>query len=257
MANAMASLERLAPGRVVCGIGVGDRPLSELGLKVAKVDTLNETVGLLRRLWDGETLDGPVGRSTYANARLRGRPAQIPVYYAASGPRTLEAAGEHADGAIVLAGLFPEGLAFAREHLGRGRARSTRPSFTTTCFLYGSVCSDEARAIDEARTIAAWFPQTAPAHARLAGMSEELIARVVAAYSGGEFQEAAAAAGLISDELVRKIAFAGTPTTLRPKLDWLRGTGTEAVSVFPLGKDRRETIAGFAELALGAGAGVA
>jgi 5,10-methylenetetrahydromethanopterin reductase len=58
-ANAFATLQALAPGRVVCGIGVGDRPLSEIGLKVAKVSTLTTAVGVLRRLWRGKPLDGP------------------------------------------------------------------------------------------------------------------------------------------------------------------------------------------------------
>jgi 5,10-methylenetetrahydromethanopterin reductase len=252
-ANAMASLARLAPGRVVCGIGVGDRPLPEIGLQVAKVDTLNEAVALLRRLWDGETLDGRIGKLAYEGAHLRGRLEPIPVYYAASGPRTLAAAGEHADGVILLAGLFDEGLAFALEHLGRGRARSLRASFSTTAFLYGSISDDEQRALDAARTIAAWFPMTSPEYARMAGMSDELIDAVVAAYGGGEFQEAAAAASLIPDELVRKIAFAGTPEGARSKLEWVLGSGVDAVSVFPLGRDRRETIAGFAQVALAAG----
>jgi 5,10-methylenetetrahydromethanopterin reductase len=171
------------------------------------------------------------------------------VHVAASGPRTLAAAGEHADGAIVLAGLFPEGLDFALEHLQRGRARSARPAFTTTCFLYGSIRDDEATAVDEARTIAAWFPQVAPAYARLAGMSEELIESVRAAYGGGEFQRAGAAASLIDDDLVRLLAFAGTPQTAAAKLDWLRSTGVDAVSIFPLGGDRFATIEAFARIA--------
>jgi 5,10-methylenetetrahydromethanopterin reductase len=237
---------------VVCGIGVGDRPLPEIGMQLAKVDTLNRAVALMRRLWDGETLNGRIDDRTYEDARLRGRLEPIPVYYAASGPRTLEAAGEHADGVILLAGLFEEGLAFAREHLERGRERSTRPSFSTTAFLYGAICDDEQRALDAARTIAAWFPMTAPAYARMAGMSDELIEAVVAAYGGGEFQEASAAASLISDDLVRKIAFAGTPDGAREKLDWVRASGVDAMSVFPLGRDRRETIAGFAQMAFGA-----
>jgi len=81
-------------------------------------------------------------------------------------------------------------------------------------------------------------------------MSDELIEAVNAAYSGGEFQHAKDAARLIPDELVRKIAFCGTPAQAQEKLDWLREAGVGAVSVFPLGQDRRGTIARFAELAL-------
>jgi len=80
-------------------------------------------------------------------------------------------------------------------------------------------------------------------------MSDELIEAVVAAYGGGEFQEAKEAARLIPDDLVRKLAFVGTPESAGRKLDWLRDVGVDSVSIFPLGPERRETIARFAELA--------
>jgi 5,10-methylenetetrahydromethanopterin reductase len=248
-ANALATLSALAPGRIVCGIGVGDRPISELGYRAAKVDTLGATVHAIRRLWAGETVDGAAGQHRYAGARLLTPPGELPVYYAASGPRTLEAAGEHADGVILLTGLFPEALDFALEHVDRGRASSTRAEFARTCFLYGSLRDDESKAIEEARTIAAWFPQTAPVYARMAGMSDELIAAVVDAYAGGEFQQAGAAARLISDDLVRKLAFAGTPETAAVQLMLLRERRLDSVSVFPLGSDRLGTIERFAAAA--------
>jgi 5,10-methylenetetrahydromethanopterin reductase len=248
-ANAAATLERLAPGRFICGIGVGDSPLPEIGSKVARVDTLVDEITTMRRLWAGETLNGRVGRHDYENAKLTVPVGEVPVHFAASGPKTLEAAGRHADGAIVLSGLFPDGLAFALEHLERGRAESSRADFTTTFFLYGSIRDDEATALDEARTIAAWFPQVSPQHARLAGMSEELIASVTAAYGGGEFQKAGGAASLIDDDFVRKLAFAGTPETTAAKLEWLRGEEIDAVSIFPLGADRFATVEAFAAMA--------
>jgi 5,10-methylenetetrahydromethanopterin reductase len=248
-ANVFRSLEQLAPGRVVCGIGVGDRPLFELGLPMAKLRTLRDMIGVLRRLWRGESVEGEVGPWRFVNGHLRSAVPEPPVYISASRPRALELTGEVADGLILLAGLFPEGLAFAREHVARGRAISERPAFDETLFLYGAIADDEATAIESARSIAAWFPKTAPDYAKLAGMSDELIGAVNAAYSGGEFQHAREAARMIPDELVRKIAFCGNRRTALEKLDWLREADVGGVSVFPLGQDRRTTIARFAELA--------
>ncbi len=250
VANAFRSLVQLAPGRVICGIGVGDRPLVKLDLPMAKLSTLERAVDVMRRLWGGESVSDSVGRWRLDGAHLRSPVEVPPVYIAASGPRALEMTGRIADGAIILPGLFPAGLDFAREHLARGRALSERPGLDTVCCLYGAIDADEARALDAARPIAAWFPKTAPAYARLAGMSDELIAAVVGAYEGQEFQDAAAAAGLISDDLVRKVAFAGTPAAAARKLEWLRESGIEAVSVFPLGARGAETIEAFADIAL-------
>jgi 5,10-methylenetetrahydromethanopterin reductase len=251
-ANAFRSLSLLAPGRVVCGTGVGDRPLQALGLPMAKLATLQDSVATMRRLWRGEHVDADVGRWKLTGAHLLSGVPEPPVFISASQPRALELTGEIADGLILLAGLFPEGLAFAREHVARGRARSERASFEETLFLYGAIADEEDDAIDAARSIAAWFPKTAPDYARLAGMSDDLIDAVLSRYAGGEFQHAKEAARLIPDDLVRKIAFCGTRQTVQPKLDWLRGSGASAVSVFPLGQERRATIAAFAEIALGA-----
>lgn len=249
-ANAFRSLTHLAPERVACGIGVGDRPLGELGLPMAKLQTLRETIAALRSLWRGETLDGEVGPWRFSGAHLLSAVHEPPILVSASQPRALELTGEVADGVILLAGLFPEGIAFAREHLESGRAKSERPEFDETFFLYGAISDDEAAALESARSIAAWFPKTAPVYARLAGMSDELIDSVNAAYAGGEFQHAQHAASLISDDLVRKIAFCGTPAQALDKLEWVRESAPRAVSVFPIGKERRETIERFAELAL-------
>lgn len=248
-ANAFRSLAHLAPARVVCGLGVGDRPLVALGLPMAKLETLRQTVDALRALWRGDTVDGTIGRWQLVGAHLRSPAPELPIYISASGPRALELTGEIADGLILLAGLFPEGLAFAREQLALGRARSERANFSEVLFLYGAIDDDEEAALDAARSIAAWFPKTAPDYARLAGMDESLIDAVTAVYSGGEFQHAKRAAALIPDDLVRKIAFCGTPQQAQEKLDWLREQGVTELSVFPLGGDRRGTIARFAELA--------
>ena len=171
---------------------------------MASIGTLRDTIDVVRRLWQGETIDGEVGSWRFAGGHLRSPVPEPPVYVSASQPKALELTGEVADGLILLAGLFPEGLAFAREHVARGRARSTRPTFDETLFLYGAIADDEAEAIESARSIAAWFPKTAPGYARLAGMSDELVESVNAAYAGGEFQHAGDAARLIPTRSCRR-----------------------------------------------------
>ena len=252
-ANAFRSLEQLAPGRVNCGIAVGDRPLLEFEMKMAKLRNLTETIEALRLLWSGEEISGGFGSSRFDAAKLLSpTDREIPIYIAASGPKTLATTGRVADGVILLAGLFPEAIDFANERLDEGLAGSSRPSFDRTAFLYGAIDDDRAHAIDVARPIVAWFPQTAPTHAKLAGMSDELIDQIVKIYSGGEFQHAGDAASLISDDFVTKVAFAGTPADVGEKIEWLGTQGLDALTVFPLGdvETRRRTIEHFAEVAI-------
>jgi len=81
-ANVFRSLEQLAPGRVICGIGVGDRPLHPLGLPFAKLQTLADSIEAIRRLWRGERVTGQAGRWRFEEAHLRSPVPELPVYIA-------------------------------------------------------------------------------------------------------------------------------------------------------------------------------
>ena len=156
---------------MILGIGAGDRPLLALGMKPASVDSLRASIDAIRALWGGAHVDVEDVAFTLRDAHLRFpvRP-DIPVYISASGPRTLELAGEVADGLILLVGLFPEALAWALEHIDRGASKGGRDRPHVAVFAYGAIDEDEDRALDSARSIAAWFPQTAPVICELAGL---------------------------------------------------------------------------------------
>ena len=246
-ATAFATLAELSGGRMVLGIGAGDRPLLALGHKPAPLKLLQTSIEGIRRLWTGEQVDfeGAGFRLDHAHMREPG-PTSMPVYMSASGPKTLQLAGRIADGVILLAGLNPEGLQWALDHIDRGVAqagRSHRPQVTV--FAYGAIDEDEAKALAAGRTIAAWFPQTAPVYCDLAGLSPELVARVRAMYDGGEFQEAAAAAALLPEEFVHRMSLAGNADRARTHLENLRQLGIDSVTVFPLGEDRMKTVREF------------
>ena len=248
-ANAFRSLDQLGPGRVVCGTGVGERPLMELGYPRAKLSTLVEHMDAMRRLWRGETVDAQIGRQRLLGSHLRSAAGSIPIFVSASGPRTLETAGRHADGVLMLVGLWSEPLGRALEQLRRGRRDSAAPHFETVCCLYGSVDDDETAAIESARSIVAWLARASPPAARAAGMPDDLIDLVSANYSGREFQEARRAAAVVPDAVVQQVAFAGGPRYAEDKLAWLDSAGIDTVNLGPLAEDPRPTIAAVAEIA--------
>lgn len=246
-ALAIATVDEIAGGRAVLGIGAGDRPLLALGHKPATLRTVREMVAVVRRLLRGEhvTFQGEAFRLEDAHLRVPAR-ADIPIYISASGPKTLRLAGEIGDGVIVLAGLFAEGIAYALSHARAGQAGNGARPLDVAVFAYGSLREDRALAVAEARSIAAWFCQTAPVYCRLAGMPEELVTRVRTAYDGGEFQEAAKAAALIPDALVSKLALAGTAADGYRKVGMLVDQGITSINLFPLGADRLAVIEQFA-----------
>ena len=246
-AASAATVDEISGGRMILGIGAGDRPLLALGMKPASVDSLRASIGAIRALWSGAHVDVEDAAFTLRDAHLRfPARADIPVYISASGPRTLELAGEIADGVILLVGLFPEALAWALEHIDRGASKAGRDRPHIAVFAYGAIDDDEDRALESARSIAAWFPQTAPTICELAGLSPALIQEVKTRYAGGEFQEAAAAASLLPDDFVRRVALAGNADQALERIGAVRDAGADSVNVFPLGDGRMQTVRAFA-----------
>lgn len=246
-ATAFATINELAGGRAVMGIGAGDRPLLSLGQKPARLARLEGSIEAIRELWTGKHVDYEGDGFSLVDAHMREPgPTSMPIYMSASGPKTLQLAGRVADGVVLLAGLHPEGLQWAIDHIDRGveeAGRSARPKITV--FAYGAIDEDTDAALEAGRTIAAWFPQTAPVYCEMAGLSTDLIQQVRAMYEGGEFQEAAEAARLLPDDFVHRMALAGDLDRAKEHLRNMRDLGVDCVSVFPLGEDRMKTVRNF------------
>jgi 5,10-methylenetetrahydromethanopterin reductase len=246
-AVAAATLDDVSAGRAILGIGAGDRPLLALGRKPCAPADLADAIKAIRALWSGDdvTVSAPGFSLDHAKLRFTTRPG-LPIFVSASGPRTLELAGGLADGVILLVGLFPEAIAWALEHIDRGAAAGGRPRPHIALFAYGAISDDGPAALAAGRSIAAWFPQTAPHLCRLAGLDAATIDAVRASYAGGEFQEAEAAADLLPDSFVRRMALAGDSRDAAERLRGVLHAGVDSVHVFPLGTDRMSTARAFA-----------
>ncbi|WP_432989732.1 LLM class flavin-dependent oxidoreductase [Dactylosporangium sp. CA-233914] len=248
-ATAILTIDEISNGRAVLGIGAGDRPLLALGSKPAPLKQLEAGIDAVRRLWSGETVTMQAPGFVLDDAHLRDHGgSKIPIYMSASGPKTLELAGRIADGVILLAGLHPEGVQWAIDHIDRGvekAHRAARPKVTV--FAYGAVDDDEDKALAAGRTIAAWFPQTTPVYCEMAGLSSELVKQVRDLYAGGEFQEAEQAARLLPDDFVHRMSLAGGKDRARGHIKNMLEVGVDCVSVFPLGDDRMKTVRYFKE----------
>lgn len=247
-AASAATIDEISDGRMILGIGAGDRPLLALGMKPASVDSLHAAISAIRALWGGAHVDVEDVAFKLRDAHMR-FPARsdIPIFISASGPRTLELAGEIADGVILLVGLFPEALAWAMSHIDRGALKGGRDRPHVAVFAYGAIDENEDRALESARSIAAWFAQTAPVICELAGLPKSLIEEVKTRYSGGEFQEAATAARLLPDEFVRRVALAGNAVQASERIQAAIDAGADSVNVFPLGEGRMKTVRAFAD----------
>jgi 5,10-methylenetetrahydromethanopterin reductase len=99
-AASIASLDLLAPGRAVLGIGVGHSGTRNLGVPSPPPSELEDGVTFIKALLRG----GPASHRG-ASAHLPWVTRPSPVFLAASHPRSLRAAGAAADGAFINYGL--------------------------------------------------------------------------------------------------------------------------------------------------------
>ena len=133
-AAAAATLDELAPARVILGIGTGDSSVKTLGLAPTSLARMREQIGVIRTLLRGDAADFD-GRPM----RLETPPAEIPVYMAANAPKALALAGELCDGVITVAGIRPEALQAVVAHVSGGAGRSGR-SLADVDICAGVIC---------------------------------------------------------------------------------------------------------------------
>ena len=109
LAQAVATIADLLPGRFYFGVGTGEL-LNEhvTGSKwppiAERQERLEEAVSLIRDLWRGENMSYDGHYFTVENARIYTLPEQLPpIYVAASGPESAELAASIGDGLISTA----------------------------------------------------------------------------------------------------------------------------------------------------------
>jgi alkanesulfonate monooxygenase SsuD/methylene tetrahydromethanopterin reductase-like flavin-dependent oxidoreductase (luciferase family) len=131
-ACAIASINALAPGRVILGIGTGNTTRRTLGMPAARLSQLREHIDVCRGLLAGQTVAYQEGERRrmikFLNPKSGGINIKnkIPIYVAASGPKSLELAGEVGDGVILFGAVSPSLIDFAMNHVRAGAERAGR-----------------------------------------------------------------------------------------------------------------------------------
>ena len=96
-ASTYATLNEMYGNRTVCGIGRGDSAVRVTNGKPTTLDTLRESIHVIRELGNGRAVD-------YKGSTIRfpwGAKSQLEVWVAAYGPKALALTGEVADGFIL------------------------------------------------------------------------------------------------------------------------------------------------------------
>ena len=168
-AHSIASINRIAPGRVFLGIGTGHTAMRVMGFNPMKPRDFHEYLRVVRGLLNGDeveyTQEGETRNIRFLHQELGfiDTAHQIPIYVAANGPLALRAAGAFGDGRVS-AGNEPP--AVHRRNLERVRAGAEaagRPfpegfhtaALTFSCVLEPGESLTSERVIDEVGSMVA------------------------------------------------------------------------------------------------------
>ena len=257
LASTFSTLDDLAPGRMILGIGAWWEPLaSKVGVQRRRPLTASrETVEACRLLladetvtYDGEFvhLDGVELDYVYQQRR----PKDVPIYIGATGDKMLELTGEIADGVVLNYLVSPEYNRKAMDRLADGAARVGRSvdDLDRPQLVVCSVAETRAEALDGARLMVTQYLGQQPHIMKASGVPESLLEEIGRVLTWpATHEQVKAASKLVPDDVVQMICAAGTPDEVREKVGQYMADGCTCPILYPLGPDVRMMIDTFAD----------
>jgi len=166
LAQAVATLERIHPGRLRFVIGAGDRPNDgSFGFprttRGERIAWLGETLTALRALWRGESVTLAGRYVTLDAARVRPIPpaGAIPIAVAAGGRRMLQLVAKHADVWEVNLPAIPSRVRAAAATLSEACERRGRSpaEIRRSLWIFTRLGPGAGTALAEFRALNPWF----------------------------------------------------------------------------------------------------
>ena len=257
LASTFSTLDDLAPGRMILGIGAWWEPLaSKVGVQRRRpLTAIRETVEVCRLLladetvtYDGEFvhLDGVELDYVYQQRR----PKDVPIYIGATGDKMLELTGEIADGVVLNYLVSPEYNRKAMDRLADGAARVGRSvdDLDRPQLVVCSVAETRAEALDGARLMVTQYLGQQPHIMKASGVPASLLEEIGRVLTWpATHEQVVAASKLVPDDVVQMICAAGTPDEVREKVGQYMADGCTCPILYPLGPDVRMMIDTFAD----------
>ncbi len=257
LASTFSTLDDLAPGRIILGIGAWWEPLaSKVGVDRRRpLLAIRETVEACRALLADETvtyhgefvhLDGVELDYVYQERR----PKEVPIYIGATGDRMLELTGEIADGVVLNYLVSPEYNRRAMDRLADGAARAGRSldDLDRPQLVVCSVAETRAEALDGARLMVTQYLGQQPHIMKASGVPESVLEEIGRVLTWpATHDQVEAASKLVPDDIVQMICAAGTPDECREKVAQYMADGCTCPILYPLGPDVRLMIDTFAD----------
>ena len=249
LAATFSTLDELAPGRVILGLGAWWEPLAgKVGIDRRRpLRAMREVVEATRRLLAME-------RVTYHGEFVHlddveidivhgdRSPKHVPIYIGATGMQMMELAAEIADGVVLNYMVSPAYNREAMEHLAIGAARAGRSvdAIDRPQLVVCSLDNDRELALDRARELLTQYLGQQPHIMKASGVDPALIEEIgkVLTWPAGP-EEIHRAMRLVPDDAVQMITASGTPQECRAKVDEYIAAGATCPILYPLGSDVR------------------
>ena len=253
LAITFVSLDELAPGRVVMGLGAGSpMVLAPQGHPFKHALTrLREYVEVMRPLMRGETvtysgktieLDGArIEDLLSADGEIASAATQMPIYLGVTGAPALELAGAAGDGVLLNVCLPTAYVTRARGLIEQGALRAGRDfsAIEIGLMLVVSPDEDSRRGKDRARRFIALYLSLFPNIARETGLPAEWLEQLRSTFAAEGVE---GAARLVDDATVDALTAAGTPAECRAKIAEFRRAGVDLPVMVALDGAIDETI---------------
>jgi len=243
LALTFATLQELAPGRIVMGLGAGSPlVLAPQGVTFSRPLTrLREYCSVIPRLIAGEAVTYHGACVDLQGARIEdvlasdGSSARtpIPLYLAATGPKAVQYAGEVADGVLLNVCLPCAHVRERRQRLAssaRAAGRAQSAIEVAMCIVV-SPHADAARGRDAARRFIAVYLSLFPNVARETGLETAFVGDLPEAFAQGGVD---AAAARVPDEVVELLSASGSVQDCRRRLDEYRDAGVDLPILAPV-----------------------
>jgi len=248
IASTFATLDDLAPGRIILGIGAWWDPLaSKVGVERKRpLMVMREVVESVRALLQ---CDGPV---TYEGnyVKLDGveldyvhqeRVAKdVPIYIGATGMKMMELTGKIADGVVLNYMVEPEYNLRAMEALEKGATSVGRDidKIDRPQLIVCSIDEDRQSALDGARLLLTQYLGQQPHIMAASGVTDELLNEIHQVLSWpATNEEVLAASKLVPDDVVQRCTASGSPEEAKAKVLEYIEAGCTSPILYPLGPD--------------------
>jgi 5,10-methylenetetrahydromethanopterin reductase len=258
LASTFLTLDDLAPGRIICGIGAWWDPLAKnVGIDRKKpLKAMRETIEVLRPLMALERVTYHGEFHHVDNIELdvvhgNTEPRDVKIMIGATGPKMMELTGEIADGAVLNYCVPPEYNDRAMERLIAGAEKAGRSidEIDRPQLVVCSVDEDHDKAIDTTRGLLTQYLAQQPHIAKASGVSMEVVEKIQAILGWpATHEQIQAAKHLVPEELIYRITASGTPDEARKKAQEYINHGATSTILYPVGGDVKLLIDTFSPL---------